>query len=92
MRKRVALVTGVLGGLGKVIAAELSKNGVRVIITDLPGEDLNKTSSDLGLVAIGADLGRESSVSSFRVKAWVISNTTRVIWGSYFSTLATEKR
>ena len=64
MRKRVALVTGVLGGLGKAIAAELSKNGVRVIITDLPGEDLNKTSSDLGLVAIGADLGRESSVSS----------------------------
>ena len=51
MKERVALVTGVLGGLGKAIAAELSKNGVRVIITDLPGEELNKTSFDLGLLA-----------------------------------------
>ena len=64
MKKRVALVTGVLGGIGKTIASELSTNGVKVIITDFPGEDLDKTSFDLGLVAIGADLGRESSVAS----------------------------
>ena len=68
MKRRVALVTGVLGGIGKAIAAELSANGVKVIITDFPGEDLDQTSYSLGLVAIGADLGSEGSVASLMEK------------------------
>ncbi|MEP2470707.1 SDR family NAD(P)-dependent oxidoreductase [Roseobacter sp.] len=56
MSKRTALVTGVVGGIGAAIAARLAADGAQVIITDLPGEALDKTADKLGLPAVGADL------------------------------------
>ena len=37
----IALVTGVIGGIGSAIASRLSKDGMKVIITDLPGNTLH---------------------------------------------------
>lgn len=56
MTNRIALVTGVAGGIGAAIAARLAAEGARVVITDLPGEALNAVAARLGLPAIAADL------------------------------------
>ncbi|RMH46549.1 MAG: SDR family oxidoreductase [Alphaproteobacteria bacterium] len=58
---RVALVTGVVGGIGAAIAQRLARDGARVIITDLPGAALDEAARRLDLPAIGADLGRRDS-------------------------------
>ena len=58
----IALVTGVIGGIGSAIASRLSQDGMKVIITDLPGKTLQKISSDLGLPSISSDLGNSNSV------------------------------
>ncbi|WP_153769916.1 SDR family oxidoreductase [Labrenzia sp. CE80] len=54
---RVALVTGVVGGIGAAIAARLKTDGHSVIVSDLPGERLQAAATDLALPAYGADLG-----------------------------------
>jgi 3-oxoacyl-[acyl-carrier protein] reductase len=62
MTARVALVTGVVGGIGAAIAARLSKDGASVVITDL-GDGLGEVSSTLSLPAIPTDLGAQEGVA-----------------------------
>lgn len=62
MTARIALVTGVVGGIGTAIAKRLANDGATVIVTDLPGEALRAASDDLGLTAIAADLTDPASV------------------------------
>ena len=62
MTARTALVTGVVGGIGAAIAARLAADGARVILSDLPGDALNAAADQLGLPAVGADLGDPASV------------------------------
>ncbi len=62
MTTRVALVTGVVGGIGAAIAARLARDGAKVIVTDLAGEALQEASSALSLPAVAADLGDPASV------------------------------
>ena len=57
MTARVALVTGVVGGIGAAIAARLAADGARVVVSDLPGEALDQAAARLGLPAVPADLG-----------------------------------
>lgn len=61
---RVALVTGVVGGIGQAIAKRLAAEGHRVVVTDLPGAALNEAAASLGLPAIGADLGDKAQVQA----------------------------
>lgn len=61
MTARIALVTGVVGGIGAAIAKRLSEDGAKVIVSDLPGDALNATSQRLGLPALAADLGNPES-------------------------------
>lgn len=62
MSARVALVTGAVGGIGAGIASRLAADGVRVVVSDLPGEALDAAADRLGLPAVGADLGDPAAV------------------------------
>lgn len=62
MSARIALVTGVVGGIGAAIARRLADQGARVIVSDLPGEALETAAGQLGLPAVGADLGDRGQV------------------------------
>ena len=64
MTARIALVTGVVGGIGAAIAARLAADGAKVIVNDLPGEALEEAAGLLGLPAVSADLGDPESVKS----------------------------
>ena len=64
MTARIALVTGVVGGIGAAIAARLAADGAKVIVNDLPGEALEEAAGRLGLPAVSADLGDPDSVKS----------------------------
>ncbi len=63
---RTAVVTGVVGGIGAAIAARLSSDGARVVVTDLPGDALQEAADKLGLPAVGADLADRASVMALR--------------------------
>ena len=64
MTARIALVTGVVGGIGAAIAARLAADGATVIVNDLPGNALEEVAARLGLPAVSADLGDPESVKS----------------------------
>ena len=64
MTARIALVTGVVGGIGAAIAARLAADGAKIIVNDLPGEALEEAAGRLGLPAVSADLGDPESVKS----------------------------
>lgn len=64
MTARVALVTGVTGGIGAAIARQLSNAGAQVVVTDLPGAALGEAAARLGLPGVGADLGAQAEVSA----------------------------
>lgn len=68
MSARVALVTGVVGGIGAGIAARLTSEGAKVVVSDLPGEALEEAAHRLGLPAVGADLGDPSSVGEMAAR------------------------
>jgi 3-oxoacyl-[acyl-carrier protein] reductase len=61
---RIALVTGVVGGIGAAIAARLAADGAKVVVSDLPGDALQDVAKQLGLPAAGADLGNLASVQA----------------------------
>ncbi len=66
MNNRTAVVTGVVGGIGAAIAARLSSDGARVVVSDLPGDALQEAADKLGLPAVGADLADRASVMALR--------------------------
>jgi NAD(P)-dependent dehydrogenase (short-subunit alcohol dehydrogenase family) len=65
-RETVALVTGGAGGLGRAAAERMHAEGFRVIISDLPGNQLDKTAEELGVESIGADLGNPAELERIR--------------------------
>lgn len=68
MSARLALVTGVVGGIGAGIAARLAADGAKVVISDLPGDALEDAAGRLGLHAVPADLGDPASVKDMTAK------------------------
>ncbi|MFT6675854.1 MAG: 3-oxoacyl-[acyl-carrier protein] reductase [Sulfitobacter sp.] len=68
MTARVALVTGVVGGIGAAIAARLAADGARVVLSDLAGPDLDQAAQTLGLPAIGADLSDPAAVQDLNAR------------------------
>lgn len=68
MTTRLALVTGVVGGIGAAIAKRLADEGVRVVISDLPGDALLERGRELGLPTVEADLGDATSVKNMSAR------------------------
>lgn len=68
MKARLALVTGVVGGIGAAIAARLAADGARVVLCDLPGNALEARGAELGLPTLAADLGNATSVKKMSAK------------------------
>ena len=68
MKARIALVTGVVGGIGAAIAARLATEGAHVFVSDLPGNALVDAARRLGLPAHAADLGNLESVTDMIAK------------------------
>lgn len=68
MTARIALVTGVVGGIGAAIARRLAQNGATVIVSDLPGDGLTETARRLGFPSIAADLGDRAHVQEMAQK------------------------
>lgn len=64
LQGRTALVTGVVGGIGRAIARQLAEEGAEVTVTDRPGPELKAAAAALGLPHVAADLGRREDVAA----------------------------
>ncbi len=58
----IALVTGVLGGIGDAIAQRLMQDGYTVVVTDRPGVAFDNLAQSYPRRAISADLGSSEEV------------------------------
>ena len=59
---RRALVTGGAHGIGRAIAAALTRSGVRVAVADIDHEAGRRTAQELGAVAVVVDVRERASV------------------------------
>jgi len=59
-----ALVTGGAGGLGRAAAERLIAEGRKVVISDLPGDQLDQAAEELGVEAIPANLSNVQDLAS----------------------------
>jgi 3-oxoacyl-[acyl-carrier protein] reductase len=65
---QVAVVTGGARGIGRGIATVLAAEGARVVIVDLDGELAERAASDLGGLAIAADVVDRASVDQMAAR------------------------
>ena len=79
MNKRIALVTGVIGGIGKAIACRLASEGMKVVVSDFPGKALNETAKTLNLAMISADLSDPDSVKNLKTQLFESFGPTSVV-------------
>jgi 3alpha(or 20beta)-hydroxysteroid dehydrogenase len=59
LRDKVAIVTGGASGLGAAAAAQMARDGARVVITDLRDEEGEKTAAGIGGVYLHQDVTSE---------------------------------
>ena len=59
-----AVVTGAAGGIGRVIAARLAKDGWRTGMLDLPGSGVQEAAAAAGAIPLVADVSDETSVEA----------------------------
>jgi meso-butanediol dehydrogenase / (S,S)-butanediol dehydrogenase / diacetyl reductase len=59
---RRAFVTGGAQGIGRAIAAALTRSGVKVVIADLDGEGARRTANEIGAGSVEVDVRERASV------------------------------
>jgi NAD(P)-dependent dehydrogenase (short-subunit alcohol dehydrogenase family) len=69
LRGKVAVVTGGASGIGRGIAQQLIREGMRVIIADIEDDALEKTAADIGAIAIRTDVSDPDSVQALADEA-----------------------
>ncbi|MCX6022264.1 MAG: bifunctional rhamnulose-1-phosphate aldolase/short-chain dehydrogenase, partial [Chloroflexi bacterium] len=69
LARRVALITGGAGAIGRAVAARFAREGAQVVIADLDGEraaaaadEIGRVSGALGVLAVQCDVTDEGSV------------------------------
>lgn len=60
---RIAVVTGATSGIGRAVAERLGAAGARLVIVARNAEDVTGTASELGGVAVSADVATEQGVA-----------------------------
>jgi meso-butanediol dehydrogenase/(S,S)-butanediol dehydrogenase/diacetyl reductase len=60
---RIVLITGAAGGIGAASARRLAADGARVVLADLPGAAVEKLATELGGVAVQADVTRAADIA-----------------------------
>lgn len=76
--KRVALVTGGGGALGRGIAARLQKDGCRIVVADINAAACEAAAKDLGGDAMGVEMDVTSSASVAKAVAQVLERWGRI--------------
>ena len=69
---RTALVTGAASGIGLAVAQHVAAEGARVLVSDLPGEPLDRTAAELGAAALAADLSEPAQVAELLARAGAV--------------------
>ena len=67
--ERRAVVTGAAGGIGRAMACAFAARGMRVVVSDLPGEALDATAQACGGLAVPADFARPDAAEALREAA-----------------------
>ncbi|MBN2583074.1 MAG: SDR family oxidoreductase [Planctomycetes bacterium] len=80
MRNRVALVTGSAGAIGYAVCRKLLESGCHLVVTDLPGERLDRLAGDLGSAAAGRVLKVPMDVTD-RASIAAALATVAAAWG-----------
>jgi NAD(P)-dependent dehydrogenase (short-subunit alcohol dehydrogenase family) len=73
LTNKVAIITGAAGGIGRACAERFLKEGAKVVIADINGDNLAKTAGELGqsknLHTVKADVTKRSDVEGLVVAA-----------------------
>lgn len=59
---RTVLITGAARGIGEATARWLAANGARLVLADVDGSAVEKLASELGQVAVAADVTRQADI------------------------------
>ena len=59
---RVVLITGAAGGIGAACARRLASEGASLVLSDLDGRGADKLASELGQIAVPADVTRQAEI------------------------------
>ena len=60
---RTVLITGAAGGIGGATARRLARDGARLVLSDLDGAAVEKLATELGQVAVAADVTRAADIA-----------------------------
>ena len=60
---RTVLITGAASGIGAATARRLAGDGARIVLTDLDGARVEKLATELGQVAVKADVTRDADIA-----------------------------
>ena len=66
---KVAVITGAAGGIGEAMARLFCAEGARLVLSDLPGEGLDRVATDLKCLAIPCDVSKETELQDLIAKA-----------------------
>jgi NAD(P)-dependent dehydrogenase (short-subunit alcohol dehydrogenase family) len=105
---QVALITGAALGIGRAAAKRFAENGLKVVMVDLPGEDLDKAIAEVqeisekpdNILAIAADVSdendidrvAENTVSAFGVPHILMNNAASRVGRGFDAPLAEWRR
>ncbi|MBI1762532.1 MAG: SDR family oxidoreductase [Acidobacteria bacterium] len=62
LKDKVAVVTGGANGIGAALCRRFAQEGARVVVADLEAEKAQTLAAEIGALAVGTDVGKESDL------------------------------